>query len=250
MPLLESEAIVLRSTALGDADKLVSLFTRRFGRLQGVAPYARRSRRRFGSTLEPLSYVRAWFFERQPRNLVRLVQTELLASFWHVAGDYERTVALSHVAELLELLLPDREPAERSFRLTLLTLRALQQAAPLGVTLVYFQLWSVRLAGFLPDFASCCRCRRQIPSQEPGYLDSRRGGIFCRRCALPAAQALQPRDRAILEEMQAHSLSHLLSNHNLVSTSPPAALESFLLDLIESHLERKLTTRELLHAKA
>ena len=77
MPLRETEAIVLRTYRLGEADKIVSLFTRQMGRLRAVAAGARRTKSRYGSTLEPLSYVRIWVFERENRDLLRMNSAEI-----------------------------------------------------------------------------------------------------------------------------------------------------------------------------
>ena len=81
MPVHESEAIILQSYPLGEADRLVSFFSRTMGRVRGVAAGARRTKSRFGSTLERLSHVRIWFFERPSRELVRINQCELVESF-------------------------------------------------------------------------------------------------------------------------------------------------------------------------
>ena len=88
MPLRESEAVVLRSYPLGEADRLVSLLSRSMGRIRGVARGARRPKSRFGSTLETLSHIQVWFYERETRELVRINQCELLESFLDVQKDY------------------------------------------------------------------------------------------------------------------------------------------------------------------
>src|SRR5690348_17568170 len=80
MPLRESEAIILQSYPLGEADRLVSFLSRSMGRVRGVARGARRSKSRFGSALERMSYVRVWFFERETRELVQVNQCELIES--------------------------------------------------------------------------------------------------------------------------------------------------------------------------
>ena len=93
MPLRETEAIVLRTYRLGEADKIVSLFTRQFGRLRAAAGGAQRTKSRYGGTLEPLSYIRLWLFERENRDLLRLNSAELLESFFDMQKDYRRQVA-------------------------------------------------------------------------------------------------------------------------------------------------------------
>jgi DNA repair protein RecO (recombination protein O) len=87
MPVHESEAIILQSYALGEADRLVSFLSRTMGRMRGVAAGARKPKSRFGSTLERLSHVRIWYFERETRELVRISQCEMIESFLDALGD-------------------------------------------------------------------------------------------------------------------------------------------------------------------
>lgn len=244
MPLVESEAIILRSSPFGEADKLVSFFSRALGRLRGIAPSARRSRRRFGAALEPLSYVRLWFFERENRELVRLSQSELIDSFWNARDSYERSVALSQVTELAERLLPEREASDKAFRLLLATLEAFQRTDSVWLPLTYFQLWSVRLAGWLPALDRCARCQKPLGT-EAAYASPGRGQVVCRRCRRPGMRVLASSSRRDAQEVLAHPLRKLSpEGWNRRRT---AELQAFLLDLVEYHSEAKLATRELLH---
>src|SRR6266404_1530854 len=127
MPLKESEAIVLRTFPLGEGDRLVSFLDRQSGRLRGVARGARMPKSRFGSTLEMLSYVRIWYFERENRELVHINQCELLESFLETQSDYESGVLLALVSEVTDSVLGEREAADAQFRLILLTARAIKQ---------------------------------------------------------------------------------------------------------------------------
>ncbi len=127
MAARESEAIILRTYPLGEADRLVSFLSRSWGRLRGVAAGARRTRSRFGSTLELLSHVRIWFFERETRELVRINQCELVESFLKAQQDYPRSLGLALVSEVAENVLPEREASDAMFRLILLSARAIQE---------------------------------------------------------------------------------------------------------------------------
>src|SRR6185295_9473608 len=80
MPLLQSDAIILKTYPLGEADRIVSFFTRDYGKVRGVANGARRMKNRFGASLEPLAHSRLMFFERENRDLVRIQSSELLDS--------------------------------------------------------------------------------------------------------------------------------------------------------------------------
>ena len=100
MPVRETEAIILRTYPLREADKIVSFFSREGGRIRGVARNARRSVKRFGASLERLSHVRVRYFEQEARDLVRLESCELLQSFFETQSDYAAGVAFSYIAEV------------------------------------------------------------------------------------------------------------------------------------------------------
>src|SRR2546429_9958657 len=116
MALKESEAIVLRTYPLREADLLVTLFTREEGKVRGVARSAKKSQRRFGGALEPLTYVRVHYEDREQQELARLDSCEVLES--PLAGDvgYPPAVALGHAAAVLDGLLAEREGEDSGFR--------------------------------------------------------------------------------------------------------------------------------------
>lgn len=247
MPLVESDAIILRSRAYGEADKLVSFFCRGRGRLRGLAPSARRSRRRFGAALEPLSHVRLWFYERETSELVRLSQAELVEANWETRGELERSLALGQVVELAELLLPEREPADRAFRLLLAVLEGFKRGESLWLPLTYFQLWMTRLAGWLPALDTCGGCRRPL-GEEPAYASIERGLLVCRRCRRSGLRQISPASRADALAMLGNPLRKLPVEG--WDRRRVRELGRYLLDVIEYHSEKKLTTRELLDEKA
>src|ERR1700684_3407797 len=102
MSVLTSEAVVLRTWPVQEADLVVSFFTRDYGRLKGIAKSALKSRKRFGGALEPMTVARAWFVERPKQELVRLDQLEIVSSPLSVPVDQVRMTVLSFYAELLD----------------------------------------------------------------------------------------------------------------------------------------------------
>src|SRR5207248_7073357 len=116
MPLKDSEAIVLRTYPLREADLLVTLFTRAEGKVRGVARSAKKSKKRFGGALEPLTRVRLYWEDRERHELARIDSCDILWSPLAETIDYPRAVALAHVAELTDELLPDREANDAVFR--------------------------------------------------------------------------------------------------------------------------------------
>ncbi len=130
MPARVSEALVLRTYPLKEADLVVSFLTRDQGKLRGVAKRARRPKSAFGAGLERLSHVRMAYFQRETRELVNLDSCELIRSQFGLISDYWAAVALDYFAEVSEQLLPSAEPSERFFRLLLAVLDSLRHGEP------------------------------------------------------------------------------------------------------------------------
>src|SRR5580692_2482385 len=97
MPARETEAIILKTFPLGEADRLVSFLGRTSGRMRGVAAGARRIKNRYGSTLELLAHAQIWYVERETRDLVRIQQADLLESFNKSQSDYALSTGLALV---------------------------------------------------------------------------------------------------------------------------------------------------------
>jgi DNA repair protein RecO (recombination protein O) len=244
MPLRDTEAIVLRTHPFNEADKIVSFLSRDEGRTRGVAPNARRSRKRFGAGLELLSHVRLRYLERGARDLVRLESCELLDSFFEVQGQYEIAVASSYVAEVCEQLLPEREANDPFFRLVLLVMNDMRRVREIWRPLTYFDVWAVRLAGLLPPLESCIRCRALLAASEPAWFRPHSEGLLCRDCRGEDAWRLSSESRALAEGMLSSPLSGL--SESGWSKERGQDLRRFLSQQIERHLERKLVTRRLL----
>src|ERR1035438_3592952 len=177
MSLRESEAIVLRSYPLREADLLVTLFTRAEGKVRGVARSAKKSKRRFGGALEPLTYVRAFYDVKEGQELARLDSCEVLESPMASEVSYARAVALGHIAELLDELLPDREANDAIFRLTLSVLHVLS-GPEIWMPVTYFELWLTRLVGFLPELTECIVCGRSLNGSR-AYFHALADGLMC-----------------------------------------------------------------------
>jgi len=151
--LAVSEAIVLRSYPLKEADLIVSFFTRDQGKLRGVANRARKPKSIFGSSLQRLSQARIHYTARENRDLVRIDNCDLEHSQFNLSRAYSTGVALDVVAEISDHLLPLAEVNERYFRLLTRVLEFLRAQGEAGVwqAVTYFEVWAVRLSGILPE---------------------------------------------------------------------------------------------------
>ena len=240
MPVRESEALILRSFPLGEADRLVSFFSRSEGRMRGVASGARRPKSRFGSTLELFSYVRIWFYERETRELVRINQCELIESFLDVQRDYGVSLALALISEVTEAVLGEHEVAEPNFRLLLLIARAIKAGAKLPLALAYFAFWTVRLGGWMPALDRCSRCGAALTARG----SMARSGLFCPNCALPGQRAVSQETLQLARRMSSERLEQFMKEH--LPSEAIDELKEHMLNLIEQHIEKKLQTRKML----
>jgi len=249
MPVRESEALVLHSYPLGEADRLVSFLSRNMGRVRGVAAGARRTKSRFGSTLERLSHIRIWFYERETRDLVRISQCELIESFLGVFSDYASGVTLSLLSEVTEAVLPEREASDANFRLLLLVAQAVKKTTKPELPMAYFALWTVKLGGWLPNLDACGRCGRALMNDaggEPAYFSGSASAIACSTCRAPGMRLLSPAALAAARKMLTGHLDRL--TEEVIPARAARELTDVMLDVIEHQIDRKLKSRELLES--
>ena len=146
MPLHATEALILRTYKLGESDRIVVFLTRDRGKKRGVAKNARQSRRRFGGALEPLTYGRVGYVERERRDLVRLEYVEPLRSPL-AAADGEALGYVSYFAELVDEWAQEADPNEALFRLGVSMVDAMAKGVPIQPLARYFEFWLLRLQG-------------------------------------------------------------------------------------------------------
>jgi DNA repair protein RecO len=146
MPLHTTDALILRTYKLGESDRIVVFLTRDRGKKRGVAKNARQSRRRFGGALEPLTYGRVGYVERERRDLVRLDYVETLRSPLS-AVDGEALSYVSYFAELIDEWAQEADPNEPLFRLGVSMVDAMAKGAPIEPLARYFEFWLLRLQG-------------------------------------------------------------------------------------------------------
>ena len=244
MALKQSEAIVLRSYPMREADLLVTFFTRTDGKVRGVARSAKKSKKRFGGALEPLTYVRVYWEERErpDLDLTRIDSCEVLESPLTDTVDYHRAVALGYVAEMLDQLLPDREANDAVFRLAVAVLQHLRAGA-IWMALTYFDLWVVRLLGLLPELHSCLECGRVLNGGK-AYYHALADGLMCPEHKRLASSEMLQESRTLAEEMFRSPVD------KFEGTPWPrqrgADLRKFLTQRIERHIEKKLVTAAML----
>lgn len=200
MAVYRDDAVVLRTQRLGEADRIITLLTRRTGRVRAVAKGVRRTKSKFGARLEPGTHVDLQLYEG--RSLDVVTQAETIAPYGaRVATDYTRHTTASALLEAAErLTAEEREPSLRLFLLTVGALRTLADGthdAPL--VLDAFLLRALEHAGYGMALGACARCGVQ---GEHTALQINAGGVVCSACRTPGSVLLAPAAVALLEALR------------------------------------------------
>jgi DNA repair protein RecO (recombination protein O) len=167
MSLFESESLVIKSYNLAEADRIVVFLTREHGMIRGVAKGVKRLKSRFGSALEPYSIVNLEYFQKDAVELVSIQKAEILQSNFEAASNPDFLQKFSYLGDLLITFSPPHDPNETLYRMVKACIEtAANDASSLLGIGVYFELWLLRLAGYMPDWSKCDECRRMFDKTE------------------------------------------------------------------------------------
>ena len=155
MAITETEALVLRTYNLAEADKIVVCLTRNAGLVRGVAKGSRRIKNRFGAALEPFTLLNITYYQKENQELVSMRQAEILKSHFNLFRDPDVLTGLAYMGDLVVEFSPPHQTNDKLFRMVNACLAAVAQCPQdLQLILRYFEVWILRLEGFLPDLAA------------------------------------------------------------------------------------------------
>jgi len=174
-----SEALLLRKAPYGDADYILSIFTKDFGKISGIAKNAKKSMKRFGARLEPFVHFRV-MFKDSAKELRFLEDTETIQVFQNFIEDVELFALGSLMLETTDALIPKESPNEELFELLIEALSNLNsKRSPLPIVL-QFQLQALSISGYEPSIDTCAKCER--PIEGDSYFSINGGGSVCFEC--------------------------------------------------------------------
>lgn len=192
MGLVETQAIVLQTYKLADADKIVLCMTEKAGLVRGVARGARRLKSKFGASLEPFTLIHLTFFEKETRELVTIKGAEIVKSYFHATASQTAFEGLVYILELVREFAPPHHADENLFKMLRACVDFLAGAPHLATAVsAYTELWTLKLTGFLPDFKNCGECGTPLGEAFRGqrYI-SHEGVLWCQECRKGGAQTL------------------------------------------------------------
>jgi DNA repair protein RecO (recombination protein O) len=237
MPLYRDRGVVLRTIKLGEADRIVTIFTQGHGKIRGVAKGVRKTTSKFGARLEPTSHVAVLCYEG--RELDTITQVETIEANRPLREHYG---CLTHAVTMLEAtdqVAQTREPNPALYRMLTGALRTLAER-PTPVVSAAF-LWKLlSLEGFHPLLDGCARCDAVADFVA---FDLHEGGVLCARCAMGGGRRVGAESLTLLRKALGGGLADVLAEPPSPAT---AELEHLAVAAVEHHLERRLRSAALL----
>jgi len=182
MAILSTEAVNLRGWKMGETSLILSLFTRDYGKIKVVAKGGRGLKSKFKGCLEPLTHIRAIYYDKRTRELQLLSKTDLIDPHFHIIGDMERTALGLATVELVDKAIVGESPNPEIFNLLVSTLRAIDVGEDfLEGNLWFFEGRFIDLMGYRPRWDACIHCSASLGA-EGGYFQPQSGGLLCSRC--------------------------------------------------------------------
>jgi DNA repair protein RecO (recombination protein O) len=236
--ILKTEAIVLRRMDMGEADRLVILFSPIAGKLRAIAKGVRRPRSRKAGHLEP--FTRVEIVLARGRELDIISQASAIDHFPEFGQDLERLGEAAYAVELLDRFTVEGGESGGLYRLLMETLQRLRRSdLPPSLVMCYYELRLLDITGFRPELFRCLGCSQEIQPQAQ-YLSAHEGGVLCPKCGrdrggarpigLPALKALRHYQRSAFQEALAHRLG------SEVQAELEGHLEAYLSFVLERHL--------------
>ena len=238
MALFETEALVLRTYNLAEADKIVVCLSRSAGLIRGVAKGCRKLKNRFGAALEPFTLINLSYYQKEHQELVSLRQTDILKSHFNLSSDATILTGLAYMGDLLMEFSPPHQANDKLFRMATACLEAVDQTpTDLQSILRYFEIWLLRIEGFLPDLQRCAECHRVFVTDETVFMGPALA-LRCRACSQGRGSVLSKRLHSQLRATEKLSPARFAEQSRDVSSQIKKEMAELTHQIIGRVLER------------
>ena len=184
--ITKTDAVVLKSMNYRDSSKIVTFYTRRFGKIKCLAKGARELKSKFGAGLQPITTVSLVLYKKEHRELQLVSQCDAVKTYRSVHSDLERMAVALAVLELVNQLMHDEEENAALYDLLTETLDEIERAKKNVLNLwLAFQIRCASIFGFTPDLESCLECGRSVDDIGPdgsAVFQLSKGSVICARC--------------------------------------------------------------------
>lgn len=181
--IIKTKALVIKEYIVGESDKYVTLFTKEYGKIQALAPKAKKTDRGFASATQLFVYGN--FILTSYKDTYRMVNAEIIEMFHNIRNDLERLSYASYMMEFLQYVTEPMLPHVELLKLTLVSLQVLaKEQADCHLIRRIYELRALSELGFRPQLLACTDCGEVIPEEEERryYFSSEAGGLVCGAC--------------------------------------------------------------------
>lgn len=233
------EAIIISHAEYGEADRLLSLFTREMGKVKAIAKGVRKEHSRKAGHLEPFNC--STLMLAKGGTFWIISQAETVNDFQAIKSDLNRTVLAAYCLELTERFMTEDEVHPELYRLLKETLgRLSRQDTPFNV-IRYFEMRFLELVGFRPELSNCVQCRKEIRAEDQ-FFSFLQGGVVCPKCE-SKVDSTQPIQMTTLKYLRHFQRS---SYEQVRQVEVPPAVQKNIEGLMQSYItflaERRLNT--------
>lgn len=181
MPLYKTRAIIIKTRNLGEADKIVTSFTERFGKVSGVAKGSRNIKSRFCGSLETFTYCNLLYFGKENQNLYRINSCDTIKSFRGIREDLKTLSISMYLIELVDIMLKEYYVNRYMFQFLVSILSAMGNSADPYSLLRLFEIRFMSILGYMPKLNRCAICNREPENGTIGFNHTK-NGIVCKNC--------------------------------------------------------------------
>ncbi len=243
---IRTEGIILRRKDFGESDRILVLFTRKLGRISGIAKGSRKPTSKIAGHLE--LFMRSSFLISRGRNLHLITQAEVLDSFDSLRVDLQGIGQGSYIVELVDAVTFEEGSNHNLYELLLTTLTALDSGDDSTIITHFFELHLLGLVGFQPEFFICVECGKKITEQDQ-YISGELGGVVCPSCVTTISRAdirrVSARILKYLRHFQRSSLQELMVLN--IPSDVRKGLEEVIRYYLTHTLERQLNSPEFIN---
>jgi len=178
--LYKTEGIVLKSMEYKEADKIVTIFTKDYGKITAIGKGVRKIKSKFGSSLEILTHSVFLFYKG--RNIDIVSQTEILESFFSTSREVIKFAFAANCVEVVNKLTEEREINIGLFNLLKEVLHYLRESNDPKLLTLSFKWQTMSILGYRPSLDHCCKCNKIVEDQKEMHFNIKEGGLICNNC--------------------------------------------------------------------
>lgn len=237
--IIRTEGIVLKTQDFRETSRIVTFFSKDFGKLKLLAKGIRKPGSRFGASLELFTYSSVIFYKRETKEIYTVSDSQILHSFDRLRSNLSSFTIAADILNFLSGTTPTEESNQELFKLSLSALRLLENS-PQRIILWGFLIKALAWLGYSPELSICVECRKPSTSTQ---FSIDRGGIVCTKCQKNGLKLdLSSTSISILKATQKGKLQKLVG---LKVPSPQIdEIDRFFSQFILYHLNLEVSFRE------